>query len=294
VTTELELADGRRLTVRDHGGAGDALVIVHQTTPGGTLLHEDTVRQAGEHGLRLVSYARPGYADSTRAPGRTVGDAAADTAAVADFLAAPKFLTWGTSGGGPHALACAARLPDRVVAAATLASVGPYGVAGFDFFDGMGEGNIEEFGTVLSGGRPAIEAALEPQVSTLLAAKLEDLVDSMAPHLSEVDAVEMRGPFGGLFLAQIKEGCAHGAGGWVDDDLAFVAPWGFDVADIRVPVLLLQGRQDEMVPFAHGQWLAGQIPGVDARLSEEDGHLTLTTRRLSEVFGWLRERWDAR
>src|SRR3954471_5438080 len=130
VRIELGLPDGRRLTVRDHGSTGvadEALVLVHQTPPGGTPLHPDTVRSAAEHGLRLVSYARPGYAGSTRASGRSVADAAADTAAVADFFAARQFLTWGSSGGGPHALACAALRPERVVAAATLASVGPFG-----------------------------------------------------------------------------------------------------------------------------------------------------------------------
>src|SRR3954447_23063406 len=230
VIHELELPDGRKLTVRDHGSTGaadEALVIVHQTTPGGTLLLPDAVRAAAELGLRLVSYARPGYAGSTRTPGRSVADAAADTAAVADFFAAQRFLTWGSSGGGPHALACAALLPDRVVAAATLASVGPYGAPGLDFLDGMGEGNIEEFGIVLAGGEAGIEAALAPQVEELLASDVDGLVESMAPHLTPVDAAELRAGFGGSFLAQIREGCAGGAAGWVDDDVAFVRPWGF-------------------------------------------------------------------
>jgi pimeloyl-ACP methyl ester carboxylesterase len=115
----------------------------------------------------------------------------------------------------------------------------------------------------------------------------------MAPHLTDVDAREIRGPLGAYLLDCVRDGASVSADGWIDDDLEFVRPWGFDPADITVPVLLWQGRQDAMVPYGHGEWLADRIPGVDARLTETDGHLTLITDRIPEVHEWLREQWDS-
>jgi pimeloyl-ACP methyl ester carboxylesterase len=76
----------------------------------------------------------------------------------------------------------------------------------------------------------------------------------------------------------------------LDDNLAHVSPWGFELAGISVPVLLLHGRQDKFVPFGHGQWLASHIPGVEARLLDDDGHLTLLEHRIGEVHTWLSDR----
>ena len=292
-TYQVELPDGRRLELAEGGDPAGVVVVVHHGTPGGAVLHPAWVSDARERGLRLVTYARPGYGASTRQPGRAVGDAAPDVAAIADALGADRFLTWGFSGGGPHALACAALLPGRVVAAAALAAIAPYGSPGLDFLAGMGEGNVEEFGTVLAGGEEAFRPLAEEQAAQMAAATAPELADAFAPFLSAVDAAEIRGPIAATLLAQIRAGCATGADGWIDDDLAYVRPWGFDVADITVPVQLCQGRHDAMVPYAHGQWLAAHIPGVDARLSDDDGHLTLVTQRVPDVHRWLRGHWDA-
>jgi pimeloyl-ACP methyl ester carboxylesterase len=291
--TVLDLPDGRRIEFLEGGDPSGALVVVHHATPGSAVLDPEWSADAGARGLRLVTYARPGYGDSTRHPGRRVADAAADVAALADHCGADRFLTWGWSGGGPHALACAALLPDRVVAAATLASVGPYGAPGLDFLAGMGPGNIEEFSVVLAGGEAAIRAFAVPQAAVLGAVRAEDLVEPMAAHLTEVDREALAGPLSATLAAQLRAAFRHGPDGWVDDDLAFVGPWGFDVAEIRVPVLLWQGREDAMVPPTHGAWLAQRIPGVEAHLSDTDGHLTLATTRLPGIQEWLRARWDA-
>jgi pimeloyl-ACP methyl ester carboxylesterase len=69
-----------------------------------------------------------------------------------------------------------------------------------------------------------------------------------------------------------------------------MSPWGFELANISTPVLLLQGGQDKFVPLGHGQWLAAHIPGVEARWLDQDGHLTLVTHRVGDVHSWLSER----
>jgi pimeloyl-ACP methyl ester carboxylesterase len=294
MASTVALPDGRLLQIAEGGDPAGVPLIVHHGTPGSAVDDPAVSDDAAERGLRLIMYARPGYGRSTRAPGRVVADAARDVAALADTLGIDRFLSWGFSGGGPHVLACAALLPDRVVAAASLAAAAPLDGEGLDFFAGMGDGNIEEFGVVLQGGEDAIRPLAVDEAEELTQGTQEEFVEAMAPHLTAVDEAELRGPLGATLLAQSKDAFAVGVDGWVDDDLAFIWPWGFQPSAISVPVMLWQGRQDAMVPYGHGAWLAGQIPGVEAHLTEEDGHLTLRTLRIPEVHQWLRDQWDAR
>ncbi|MGZ4597974.1 MAG: alpha/beta fold hydrolase [Actinomycetes bacterium] len=290
----IELPHGRTLQVTEAGDPSGVPVVVHHGAPGSSLLDPAWHSDAVARGLRLISYARPGYGTSSRHRGRVVADAAADVAALADALGIARFLSWGVSGGGPHVLATAALLPERVVAAASLASAAPFDAEGLDFYAGMGQGNIDEFGIVVECGEDGIRPLAEQQAAQMSGATREQMVEAMAPHLTEVDARELSGPIGATLHAAFADGLAVSVDGWIDDDLAFVQPWGFAPAAIGVPVLLWQGRQDAMVPFGHGEWLAKQIPGVDARLTEAAGPLTLLTRRIPEVHQWLRDQWDAR
>src|SRR5581483_3132479 len=131
-------SDGRTLTVREAGDPAGVPVLLHNGTPGSGLLYEPHVRDAEEKGIRLFSYDRPGYGASSRKRGRSVADCAPDVEAVCDSLGVGRFCVCGISGGGPHALATAALLPDRVAAAASLASVAPFDAEGLDFLAGMG------------------------------------------------------------------------------------------------------------------------------------------------------------
>jgi pimeloyl-ACP methyl ester carboxylesterase len=284
------LADGRELAVWEGGDPGGRAVMVHHGTPMAGLLYEPHTRDAREQGIRLVSYSRPGYGSSTASPGRTVGDAAADVAELADALGIDRFGTWGISGGGPHALACAALLPDRVVAAASLAGVTPYGLEDFNYLAGMGEDNVVEFTTALEGSKP-LRALLEPQREALLAGGEAAFTELFASLLSPVDRAAYSGELAAYMFRVDEVGLEHGVEGWLDDDLAFVAPWGFDVADIRVPTLVWQGLEDRFVPSAHGEWLAAHVPGAEARIRSDDGHLTIIERRVPEVHAWLLERF---
>ena len=282
-------SDGRTLTVREGGDPEGIPVLSISGTPGSSTLYPPHLRDAAEQGIRLFSYDRPGYGGSTRQKGRKVADCAADIAAVSDALGLERFAVWGISGGGPHALAAAALLPDRVIAVAALASVAPYDADGLDFLEGMGEQNVEEFGKIFA-GEDAHRASMEKQREELLSATPEQLVDLWQTLLGPSDREVATGVLAAFLLDHIRAGIGPSGDGWIDDDLAFVAPWGFDLASIRVPVQLWQGKQDQFVPYGHGVWLAEHIPGVDARLTAEDGHLTLVERRVPEVHRWLLER----
>jgi pimeloyl-ACP methyl ester carboxylesterase len=217
-----------------------------------------------------------------------VADCAADVAALADHLRADRFLTIGGSGGGPHALACAALLPERVLAAATIAGVAPYDAEGLDWTDGMGEDNRIEYPTAARDPE-ALVRWMEPHVANLVDVRPEEIVDEMRSLISGVDEAALSGEFGEVVAASFHAAFRDGPWGWYDDDLAFVAPWGFDLAEIRVPVTVWQGAQDLMVPLAHGRWLADRVPGARAELRPEHGHLSLEVDAIGEILDGLLE-----
>ena len=281
---------GRKLLVREGGVPGGVPVLIHNGTPGSSVMYEPHVADAETKGIHLISYDRPGYGGSTRNPGRNVADCAADVEAVCNALGLDRICMWGISGGGPHALATAALLPDSVAAAASLASPAPFDAHGLDFFAGMGEKNVEEIKVVLESEERHWES-LERDRAELLAATPDGLVEAWKTLLGPADLAVTTGRFARYVLDAIRAGIEHNLDGWFDDDIVLVTPWGFDLASILVPVLLWQGEQDKFVPFGHGVWLSERVPGVDARLSPDDGHLTLTERRVPEVHDWLLERF---
>ena len=271
--------DGRSIEVLVEGSPDGFPLVYHSGTPSGVapfpLLHV----AARERGLRVVTYSRPGYGGSTARPGRTVADAAADVATILDALGAGRFVTLGWSGGGPHALACAALLPDRCLAAATLAGVAPYAAPGpSDWLGGMAAENVEEF-TAATQGAEVLTAWLTPVAAKLAAVTTEDLAASMGGLVSQPDIAALEGGLATNTLphlaASFRHAMASGVAGWRDDDLAFVAGWGFDLASISVPVSIWQGDEDRMVPYTHGLWLAANIPAARNHLHPGEGHLSL-------------------
>jgi pimeloyl-ACP methyl ester carboxylesterase len=282
-------ADGRVLAVEEAGDLEGRPVLVHMGTPNSRHLYAANVGDAAHRGLRLICYDRPGYGGSTPKPGRTVADCADDVRAIAAALGIDRLAMWGISGGGPHALACAALLPDLVAAVASLASPAPYGSVGLDWYAGMGQSNAEDFQLLLT-DRAAARAKLEQDRQEFLAASAADLAESLKSLLTPTDAAVLTGELAEFLADSTHDGLAPGVEGWWDDGCAETMPWGFELAEITVPVLLLHGRQDMFVPFGHGEWLAARIPDVEARLTDGDGHLTLLQHRVADVHAWLADR----
>lgn len=274
-TTRLRLADGRSLDLWvDDDAPGRTAFVFHAGTPSSGLGFDPFVAAARERGLRSISWSRPGYGSSTRRPGRTVADIASDTAAVMDHLGADRAYVAGHSGGGPHALACAALLPDRVLGTALIAGVAPFEAAGLDFLEGMGEENHEEFGAALR-GEADVAAFLEPVRETILRMTGPEVAEMFGDLIDEVDRGALTGEYAQFVADQMREGQRESSAGWVDDDLAFTRPWGFDLRSIRGQVHVWQGAHDRMVPFAHGRWLAANLGNPCVHLHEEHGHVSL-------------------
>ncbi len=286
---QVDTADGRVLEVLTGGDPDGFPLLFHGGSPSAAVHFphvDDAVRDAG---LRLITYSRPGYGGSTPRP-RTeprMVDDVADSEEVLGALGVDTFLTLGWSGGGPRALGCAALLPGRCLAAASVAGVAPYDGEGLDWRAGMAEENIAEYTAALA-GRKTYEAFLEEEFLPVLMADADDLADAMGGLLPPADKAAMSREFTEWLTETFHRAGAQRLAGVLDDGQAAVRPWGFDVTAIAVPVLVYQGRQDAMVPFAHGEWLAAHVPGVEAHLTDDDGHLTPVINGIGQILADLK------
>jgi pimeloyl-ACP methyl ester carboxylesterase len=270
--------DGRTLEVMTGGAADGFPLLFHYGTPTAVVEDERTHRVCLALGLRLISYSRPGYGGSTPRPsaGRVVDDVE-DMRAVLDHEGVGEFITLGWSGGGPRALAAAALLPDRCRAAATLAGVAPYDADGLDWTAGMGPENVEDTEAALQGPE-AYHAFLEATMPPFFAATADQIAAALGQLVTPVDAAAITGEAADHLARSNGRAGAQGVIGVRDDGLAMTAPWGFDVTALTVPVAVWQGRQDAMVPYEHGVWLADHVPVARAHLFEDEGHISLVSQ----------------
>lgn len=236
-------------------------------------------------GVRLITYDRPGYGKSDRHIGRRVSDVAPDVGTIADHLGLERFAVAGRSGGGPHALACAALMPHRVTKAAVLVSLAPHQAEGLDWFDGMTETNIAEYMTAMQ-GRGRLAARLEP---TALEIKNDPvhLVNALYDELTESDRrVVADTGIRAMLVKNFAEALRRSPDGWIDDAMAFCSPWGFDPADISVPTLLWHGEDDVFSPVSHSRWLAARIPTATMTIQRGAAHFH-ALHVLPDLLPWL-------
>ena len=267
----VDLPGGRVLAAAEWGDPAGIPMISHHGTPGGRLGHWHDPSIYARHGIRRITFDRAGYGGTSRRPGRSIADIVPDVVALADALGIDRFVVAGGSGGGPHALACAALLPDRIVRCLAAVTPAPWD-ADFDHFEGLNAGNVEEYEAALQ-GEEAHRRVAEREAETTLARLREGRADFLGDsyEMPESDREELAR---GIEIARVELEDALGGGvdGWVDDMLAAVAPWGFDVATIRCPVRLEYGRTDAFVPPANGDWLAEHVPGAAAVITDS-GHM---------------------
>jgi pimeloyl-ACP methyl ester carboxylesterase len=280
--SSISTPDGRTLVVHQ-GGASDGFpIVVHHGTPAAGLVLERESAIAAERGLRVIGFDRAGYGGSDRKRGRTVADVALDVEAILDALGLERCVTWGGSGGGPHALACAAVLGERCAAAFSISGVAPWAAPGLDWCGGMGADNVAEF-LEAEKGEEALVAYLADAPYQLATVTAGDLVASIRSVVSDVDAEVMTERIAEQWVAVMQYGLAGGPSGWIDDDLAMTRPWGFDVAAPRpgdVPVEIWHGAHDLMVPAGHSRWLADNVPGAVLRFFDDEGHVSLLERHM--------------
>jgi pimeloyl-ACP methyl ester carboxylesterase len=274
--TDLQLSDGRALHVYDTGADDDVRLTVfwHHGTPNTGAPPAPLFPTSARLGIRWVSYDRPGYGGSTSSPGRDVASAATYVASVADALGIDRFAVMGHSGGGPHALACGALLPQRVLGVVSLAGLAPFGAEGLDWFAGMAASAAASL-RAAAAGREAKE-------------RYEASGAQYDPEFTAADRAALSGEWAWL-PSVVGPAVKAGPGGLIDDDLAYVAPWGFEPAQATPPALFLHGRRDRVAPSSHGEWLARRCPAGELRLSSDDGHISILGSAAAAM-EWLRER----
>ena len=256
---DVRLSGGGVLRVHDTGSEGDFTVLWHHGSPQTGAILEPLLAAAEERGIRLVSYGRPSYGGSSPRPGRNIASAASDVEQIADALGLSRFAVMGASGGAPHALACAALLPDRVTGVACFASPAPFDADGLDWFAGM----ASEGASV----RAAVAGRKDRE-------RYEETGEFDPESFNARDYAVLKGSWVALGK-DVGLASADGADGLIEDDLALVAPWGFEVSAITVPVLLVQGGDDRVIPAAHANWLLTHLHDPELWLRPRDGHLAI-------------------
>lgn len=273
IEADLTLDDGRTLHYYDTGDGDGPVVFWHHGTPNIGTPPAPLVAPSMPLDIRWVSLDRPAYGGSTAMPGRTIASVAADVTRVADALGIDRFAVMGHSGGGTHALACAAMLPDRVQAAVSVSALAPYDAEGLDWFSGMYPGGV-------AGLRAAAESRAAKE-------RYEVSAEYDPEMFTPSDHAALNGTWAWL-NSVVEPALARGPEGLIDDDLAYVAPWGVAPTAITVPVLILHGDEDRVVPRSHLEWLASHIPKAEFRLVPDAGHISVLESSAAAL-DWLRE-----
>jgi pimeloyl-ACP methyl ester carboxylesterase len=283
---EIRTSDGRLVAFSRYGPTDGHRVMFHYGTPGTRQVGPRLIRALERQGAQMLVFDRPGYGASTRWAGRRVADVVTDVTALADLHGWDRFAVWGGSGGGPHALACAALLSDRVERCASVVGPAPYGASGLDWFDGMSPGNVEEFTRALEGEdsyRPLVERLAREAVE---AARAGEVSIPAEYGLPEADLAALRARIGDPgHLDRIIAAHTDGVDGWVDDCMAMTRPWGFDLGEIRVPISIWYGPDDVLCPRGHAEWLLSHVRGAE-RHELPHGHM-LEEDDLDAIFSWV-------
>jgi pimeloyl-ACP methyl ester carboxylesterase len=277
---QFKLKDGRELEILDNGINSERAIIFHHGTPGHASAWLPWLEEAALSGVRAISYSRAGYGTSDRNPGRSVISINNDIAQILDAKNIAKFVSIGWSGGGPHALANT--FEPRNVGAISLAGVGAFGASDLDFLEGMGPENHDEFGAALK-GEAVITQWMNENAVPMKQVTGSDIREAFGGLIGDADKAVLEGAVADEMAATMRNGLAVSFDGWIDDDLVFIKPWGFDLAAITKPVILWQGDDDFMVPHAHSYWLEKHIPTAQLSFISGHGHISLGEKYKPEI-----------
>ena len=283
---QFKVRDSRELEILDNGINSEKAIIFHHGTPGHLTAWSTWLEEASSRGIRAISFSRAGYGTSDRHVGRSVLSVNSDISLLLDAKNISKFVAIGWSGGGPHALANT--LDHRNVGAITLAGVGEFGASDLDFLEGMGPENHDEFGAAIK-GEVVLEKWMDDNAGSMANVTGAEIRDAFGGLIGDADKAVIDGEYADQMAAVMRSALAVSCDGWIDDDLAFVKNWGFELSQISRPVFIWQGDDDFMVPHAHSKWLAKHIPGSTLKFVAGHGHISLIEKYRSEILDQAQE-----
>jgi pimeloyl-ACP methyl ester carboxylesterase len=278
----LILPDGRNLEVITAGTPSSSAILFHHGTPGSCNTWEEWLPVVEELGGYAIAFSRAGYGSSARKVDRSVISNSEDSKAILEHFGVSRSVSIGWSGGGPHCLADTTLVQN--VAAISIAGVAEFGTGDLDFLEGMGEENHIEFGAAIAGSE-VLEAWMKDNYGGTANVTGEELIEALGGLIGDADKKSLTTEVAAVVASEFRHALAAGYYGWMDDDIAFVAPWGFDITKIKKPVELWQGDEDFMVPHAHGKWLAGKIPTAKLIFEPGEGHISLGINKRSAIIG---------
>lgn len=286
----IAVGDDRQIGFAEFGDPqGRAVFWLHGTPGARRQIPMEARVYAEERQIRLIGIDRPGIGSSTPYQYDTIAAFADDLRTIADTLGIDKFEVIGLSGGGPYTLACAAAMPDRVVAAGVLGGVAPVRGA-----DAIGGG----ISTLISLAAPVIQVAGAPirlaasQLIRLIRPVAEPALYAYARISPEADRqLLVRPEFKAMFLDDLLNGSRKQLAAPFADVVVFARDWGFRLDEVKVPVRWWHGDRDHIVPFEHGQHVVSRLP--DAQLTHLPGESHLAgLGRAEEILGTMIEVWD--
>ena len=278
--SQFKLADGRELQYLDNATSSDQAVVFHHGTPGHSSMWSPWLSLLATAGINAIAISRPGYGSSSRQSNREVFSITSDITELLNSLGVKIFVSIGWSGGGPHCLATTSE--PRNVGAITLAGVGAYGVSDLNFLEGMGQENHDEFGAALA-GETSVRNWLIENASAMQTVSGDDIREAFGGLIGVADKAVLEGDYAEEMAASMRAGIEGSFDGWIDDDIAFIKDWGFDLAKIAKPVHLWQGDDDLMVPHSHSKWLEKHIPTSKLRFIPGQGHISLGINYQEEI-----------
>ena len=285
-TTYELTTDGRVLRYCLYGPADGTPVISHNGTPSTRWKRPNVIAAVERSGVRLLVHDRPGYGGSTRRAGRRVADAAEDVRLLADAVGWDRFAVHGHSGGGPYALASAALLADRVTRCAVGAGLAPPHAEGVDLFGRLDPSRGRTLRLALADDEEKLRSVMAEGAAGIMA-KIDEGGPEMLQEPGEVATAPLtRAIDDPAAMARLRATFVDSLDGWIDDQFAFAHPWGFDVADIAVPVGIWHGTHDTRMPRAHSDWLAATIRTAE-RFDYEGWHVP-DDDVFGGILGWLR------
>lgn len=285
VEHRVRLADGRTLACLQLGDPAGRPVLYFHGFPGSRLEARVAAAAVGRLGLRMLAVDRPGFGQSTFQPGRTVGSWPADVAALADQLALERFSIVSISGGAPYALACAARLSERLHRIALLCPLGPLGVAA----DRDGMLAQDRLLLALATHVPPLARGVVHMLAHWMRQDAERYIRFMLAGMGSPDRDLFADPgYHALMKESSREALRQGGTGAARELMLIARPWDFRLQDVRMPVSLWQGLVDQILPAPMARRLAAALPACDARYLPGEGHLSLVVRHISTALAELR------